>query len=185
MVLRSTTNRGCLGSSRQRHVTVSDANATQKPLQHSRTEPEDAFPAKSGLNTASSNHSISTSAAPTKPEDAGKQVNEGGINDDKRCVICTLYLCYLSSSAVHSSRKEEQGTDDSILKVTRHFIRTSPPVVRPTATTRSPSPAVPAVPTRVAGSKRKFTGEQDARCDSTNHLELPCVIPSSVVHFTY
>ena len=183
MVLRSTTNRGCFESSQQRQVTVRDAGATQKILQHSCTETEDSFPAKSGLNTASSNHSISTSATPTKPkEDAGKQVNEGCINGDKRCVIYTLYLCYPSSSAVHSSRKEEQGTDDSILKVTRHFIQTSPPVVRRTATTRSPSPAVP---TRVAGSKRKITDDQAARCDSTNHPELPCVIhPSGYISRT-
>ena len=178
--LQGTTNRSVFSSSRSRRVTVHDTDITQEQLQCLPADHTDAFLSNSGLSIASSNYSASTSATLTKSKEAMCQpVNE-------RCVIYAFDLCFLYSSAVCYSRKEDEGTDDFTPTVAQHFTQTSPPPLPPATTIRLPPPAVPV---RVAGSKRNFTDEQDAGSNSTNHAirapELPCVIHFFVIHFIY
>lgn len=156
----------------------------QTPLQHA--EPNDDSLSNYGFGAALVNCSAPTSATPVKYEGAGEQGNEDCTDRHERYVIYPLDLCFLYSSIVCYSRKEEQRTYDSTLRVARHFTQTSLPPVPPTATIRSPPPTIPV---RVAGSKRKSIDEQDARCHMTNPAsrtpELLCVIHFSVIHLTY
>jgi len=124
--------------------------------------------------------SASTSAEPLKhKEGAG---NEDGTEGGELCVIYIRDPWFLCSLAVYRSREEVQEMVRPTLAVTHFAQAAAPPSVM--IELAPPVPALVPAPARVAGSKRKFTDDQDDRSNSVNParkvLELPCVTFFSV-----
>ena len=126
--------------------------------------------------------SASTPAEPLNhKEGAG---DEDGTEGGELCVIYIRDPWFLCSLAVYRSREEVQEMVRPTLAVT-HFAQAAAP---PSVMIELAPPVlalVPVqVPARVAGSKRKFTDDQDDRSNSVNParrvLELPCVTFFSV-----
>jgi hypothetical protein len=104
---------------------------------------------------------------------------------------CASYIQLICTSLTHSryvDREEGQGIEGSTLAVT-HLTQKASPYASPTAITKLAPPARVPVPARVSGCKRKFADDQDVWCNlispARKTSDIPCVICSSLIRFTY